>query len=135
MKRKITFLLCLSFFFVVSTYAQVTSDTIYVDPSATGLNDGSSWANAYTNIVTAVGDAVVNGNTDVWVKQGTYVAPDSGDYTFLSMNNGVHLYGGFDGTETILNQRNPINNPTILSGDVNQDDVSLTSSKNFSQKK
>jgi len=127
MKRKITFLLCLSFFFVVSTYAQVTSDTIYVDPSATGLNDGSSWANAYTNIVTAVGDAVVNGNTDVWVKQGTYVAPDSGDYTFLSMNNGVHLYGGFDGTETILNQRDPINNPTILSGDVNQDDVPLTS--------
>ena len=38
------------------------------------------------------------------------------------MINGVGIYGGFEGIETALSQRNVQNNETILSGDLNGDD-------------
>ncbi len=41
----------------------------------------------------------------------------------FTLSDGVELYGGFLGTETALDQRNPEDNPTVLSGDINQDDV------------
>ena len=40
--------------------------------------------------------------------------------TFL-IRPGVYIYGGFAGTETALNQRNPAVHVTILSGDINYD--------------
>ncbi|MCU0348130.1 MAG: hypothetical protein MUC59_14410 [Saprospiraceae bacterium] len=39
------------------------------------------------------------------------------------MANGVSLLGGFNGTETTANQRNPTTNVTTLSADVNGDDT------------
>jgi len=36
----------------------------------------------------------------------------------FSLKNGVAIYGGFVGTETALNQRNPTSHVTILSGDI-----------------
>lgn len=129
MNKKITSISCLiGLLFVTSTQAQITTaDTIYVDPSATGASDGSSWADAYNNIVSAVGQANTTKNTDIWVKQGTYVAPTASDVTFITISHGVHLYGGFNGTETSLSERDPVNNPTILSGDVAQNDLPILS--------
>jgi len=106
--------------FIGSTgYSQTT---FYVDQSATGLNDGSSWANAYTDLESAVSTATATANNDIWVKQGTYIPSDSAANRFLLLTNGVHLYGGFDGSESSLNQRDPKNNITILDGDAYQDD-------------
>ena len=34
------------------------------------------------------------------------------------MKNGVGIYGGFLGTETLRSQRNPASNVTVLSGDI-----------------
>jgi predicted outer membrane repeat protein len=42
----------------------------------------------------------------------------------FTLRNGVQLYGGFVGTETLLNQRNFTNNPTILSGNIGTPAVS-----------
>ena len=97
--------------------------TIYVDANATGLNDGSSWANALTDIQTAI-DITTPGLSEIWVAQGTYTTGSSRTDTFL-ITDLVKLYGGFDGTETDIAQRNPAANVTVLSGDLNGDDNAI----------
>ncbi len=98
---------------------------IYVKANATGANDGTSWANAYISLGTAL-NAATNG-VQVWAAAGTYkpdrdslgnlTPADNRNKTFV-LKNGVALYGGFVGTETTLTQRNVAANATILSGDI-----------------
>ena len=95
---------------------------IYVDKDATtGGNNGTSWADAYTDLQTAITNAV-SGN-HIWVAAGTYkpTATASRDIYF-EIPNGVELYGGFAGTETDTSQRMDYGaggaNETILSGDI-----------------
>jgi hypothetical protein len=60
----------------------------------------------------------------VWVKAGTYrpgTAASARTVTFQP-KNGVAIYGGFAGTETLLAQRDWTLNPTVLSGDLLLDD-------------
>ena len=52
-------------------------DLWYVNASATGPADGSSWNNAFRNIQTAI-DYAEAGDV-VWVSSGTYYSPDPGD--------------------------------------------------------
>ncbi len=94
----------------------------YVDANATGLNDGTRWADAYTDLQDALDDASnpENGITDIWVAEGTY-KPDrgTGDRTdTFQLLNGVAILGGFAGGETNPNHRDPASNVTILSGDI-----------------
>ena len=91
---------------------------IFVSLDATGNNDGSSWTNAFTNLNDAL-EAATQGD-EIWVKMGTHT--NSGNSAFI-LNNGIALYGGFVGTESNIDERDWENNPTILSGDVLQDDV------------
>ena len=84
-----------------------------------GAGDCSSWANA-CSLQSALATASSN---EIWVAAGTY-KPDAGtdrSATF-QLKNGVALYGGFAGTETARNQRNPEINLTILSGDIDNND-------------
>lgn len=96
----------------------------YVKPAATGAGDGLSWANA-TTLQNAIDLAAVSGVTDeIWIMQGTYI-PTSGtgrNKSFFLSNGTIKLYGGFNGTETLVTQRNPKLNVTVLSGDINGDD-------------
>jgi hypothetical protein len=96
---------------------------IYVDGDATGLNDGSSWADAYTDLQTALGVAIQG--TEVWVAEGTYAPAAPGGFrsaTFAPIDS-IGLYGGFAGTETVRSERRPDVNLTILTGDFNQNDA------------
>ena len=102
------------------------SSQIYVDADATGAKDGTSWADAFTDLRDAL-NAVCGGATEIWVAAGTYY-PDqvNGNNTnnrnnAFVMQNNLAIYGGFAGTETQLSQRNPAANETILSGDIDQD--------------
>lgn len=94
--------------------------TVVVDRTATGANDGSSWANAYTNLQ----DALASLADEIWVAAGTYrPAPGGGDRNAtFQLPSGRALYGGFVGGETNRVQRNPALNKTILSGDLLGDD-------------
>ena len=96
---------------------------IFVDKESKGLNDGSSWQNAFTTIQAALDQA--EESVQVWIAHGTYLPGDSGDpiSSTFRVSKGVQLYGGFAGTESHLSDRIPKKFPTILSGDLKQDDI------------
>jgi hypothetical protein len=107
-------------FLLILSPAMYAQNIIYVSQTATGTNSGESWPNAFNDLQDALGQATAGGQ--IWVAAGIYVPGNSPTHTF-SLIEGVGLYGGFQGTETLLEQRDPAVNPTILSGDINQDDV------------
>ena len=90
---------------------------IYVNASATGANNGSSWTDAYTSLQTAMTSAF--SSQQIWVAAGTYKPTATTDRTIsFVMKEGVAIYGGFAGTETLLTDRAPSVNVTILSGEI-----------------
>jgi hypothetical protein len=96
---------------------QLSAATIYVNVNASGSNNGTSWFNAYTNLQTAISNS--SSGDQIWVAKGTY-KPTTGTSraAHFSMKDGVGIYGGFNGNESSLNQRNITVNLTILSGDI-----------------
>ncbi len=86
----------------------------YVAPTAQGIGNCSSWANACT-LQTALTNAV--SGDEIWVKAGVHYPGTNRTDSFRIQRN-VQLYGGFAGTETARDQRNWVANPTILSGDI-----------------
>ncbi|MHC4572904.1 MAG: hypothetical protein ACYS76_02035 [Planctomycetota bacterium] len=114
--------------------AVAVGGTIYVDVSASGSNNGTSWANAYLYLQDAL--AMAGGGDDIWVAAGTYypdantaVPGGSNDRTAtFQLIDGVAIYGGFAGSETSLEERYWMTNETILSGDINVPDVNTDNS-------
>lgn len=94
---------------------------VCVRAGATGLNNGSDWANAYTSLQTALAAAAGSGGaiTEIWVASGTYKPTSAADRTAtFTLLDGVGVYGGFNGTESARSQRDADSNVTILSGDI-----------------
>jgi hypothetical protein len=67
----------------------------------------TSWNTASTNVQTAL-NACVSGD-QVWVAQGVY-------FQNILLSNGISLYGGFQGNETSLDQRDCSHLISILDG-------------------
>jgi hypothetical protein len=104
-------------------------EIIYVDGSAGGGNDGSSWSNAYANLQTALGAA--SSGSELWIAAGTYKPTTSTSRTAtFQLKSGVGLYGGFAGTELLRSQRDWRARPTILSGDIGAIGVKTDNSYN-----
>lgn len=101
-----------------------TGDTVYVNYAATGANTGQSWFNAFTNLQDALQLARDSGGQikQIWVAKGTYYptgSPASNVRTAsFALVNGVKVLGGFEGSESLLSQRDPVGNPTWLSGNL-----------------
>ncbi|MEQ1746214.1 MAG: HYR domain-containing protein [Saprospiraceae bacterium] len=98
------------------------ADIFYVNAAATGANNGSSWADAFTDLQNAL-NSPCTGITQIWVAEGTY-KPTSGTDRSISfvMKNGVEILGGFPNTgDPGFGDRNPnpATNGTVLSGDIN----------------
>lgn len=109
-----------------TTYEMVTitlSPPVYVNLNATGLNDGTSWVNAYTDLQTALSS--VQGGESIWIAAGTYYPTSTGDRNarFLINKNDISLKGGFAGNEIKTTDRIFGANETILSGDLNNNDA------------
>lgn len=118
MKRK---LLCALLFLIVAFNS--TSQIVYVNINASGLNNGSSWQNAYTDLSTAINSTTTG---QIWVAQGTYFpttdlngqTPSDARLNTFKLKLNIAIYGGFSGVETNLTQRDWTNYPTILSGNI-----------------
>lgn len=103
---------------------------IYVDEAATGTADGIRWESAYNHLHDALTDADMCNDfpIQVWIANGSYY-PDQGEgridndrsSSFYLIKN-VSLYGGFAGGEESLSERDWVNNVSILSGDIDQND-------------
>ncbi|MFN0136963.1 MAG: dockerin type I domain-containing protein [Phycisphaerae bacterium] len=94
---------------------------LYVRSNAPAGGDGLTWATAFQNPGEALGDVGNWGGAieEIWVAEGTYYTPNVSilGNTFR-MVDGVALYGGFNGNETQLAQRDAAANPTFLSGSI-----------------
>ena len=101
---------------------------VYVDVDSTCSSScGGSWAEAHPNLQDALATAV--SGDQIWVTQGIYypdigggMSPNDRSATFTLLN-GVAIYGGFAGNESSLDERNITANPTLLSGDIEKNDI------------
>ena len=96
--------------------------TIYVDDSASGLDNGSSWEDAYIGLQDAL--AVAIDGSEIRVAQGTY-KPTAGIDRAIAFQlvNGVVLRGGYAGAGAPdPNARNVALYETVLSGDIGTPD-------------
>ncbi|MEM7574795.1 MAG: choice-of-anchor Q domain-containing protein [Bacteroidota bacterium] len=109
---------------------------VYVNVNASGNNNGTTWADAFNDLQDAL-DFVMGGScpgvNEVWVATGTYfpttdindsATPADPRTKVFHYSGPSKVYGGFAGTETMLSQRNPTANLTILSGDLLGGDAS-----------
>ncbi len=89
------------------------SANIYVDHSATGNNDGSSWTNAYTDLQDALS---VGAGKTIHVAKGTY-KPTSGTLrgATFDLPENAELLGGYPNGGGL---RNAASNATVLSGEI-----------------
>lgn len=103
----------------VHSYSQI----IYVKHDANGLNNGTSWQNAYVDLSTAINSS---SSGQIWVAQGVYTPttdlngqiPNDPRLNTFKLKSDIEIYGGFSGVENNLNQRNFLLYLTILSGDI-----------------
>lgn len=106
------FVLC-----VALAWSQPALAICYVNASATGSNTGASWANAYTDLQSALANWPVC--VDIWVARGTYKPTATADRSIsFFIKPSVFIYGGFAGTEASIGDRLTAANVTILSGDI-----------------
>ena len=128
----VRWLLCV-LFLLVAVCTTARGGVIYVDDDAVGANDGTSWQNAYAFLQDALADTnSAEKPVEIRVAQGTY-KPDQGsgqtpgdrEATF-QLINGVTLAGGYAGFgEPDPNARNVELYETILSGDLEGNDVDV----------
>ncbi len=99
-------------------YSDFNPTRIYVDQDvASDFQNGSNWQYAFQDLQEAI--AIAEPGDSIWVAEGTYFPTISRDREiFFNLNPGVKIFGGFEGTETDLSQRDWESHETILSGDI-----------------
>ncbi len=109
---------------LVLVHVTVSAAVIYVDSDAPGGGDGTSWAGAYADLGRAL-DVAIAGD-EVRVAGGVYrPGPAGGDRaSWFFIDSPIRLIGGFAGTgQPDPDARDLAAYPTILSGDLNGDDL------------
>jgi len=120
--RKVSFKSSLILFAILSVCLALPSQAgnMVCHVSNSGTGDGSSWTESM-DLHSALADVNCS---EIWVQSGTYY-PTTGTDRFVSfvIDRTLKLYGGFAGNETSLNQRTPGLYPTILSGNIGDENV------------
>lgn len=100
---------------------------LYVDIDAAPGGTGASWVDAIDDLQFALALARASGDvSEIWIAEGTYTPGVHRGVPF-DLVGGVALYGGFNGTEATLGERDIDVHETVLSGDLaGDDDASFT---------
>jgi len=94
---------------------EIHLDTWYVKQTGTAITC-DSWENACSDLQIAL--SLATPGDQVWVAEGMY-KPDNSDLNAtFQLESEVEIYGGFEGVETGIDQRNWKTNLTVLSGDI-----------------
>jgi uncharacterized repeat protein (TIGR01451 family) len=94
---------------------------LYAAPAAAGVGDCSAWSDPCT-LQTAL--SLAASGDEVWVQRGLYKPTETTDRAIsFELVEDVAVYGGFVGTETQVGDRDWQANPTVLSGDIGNNDV------------
>lgn len=96
---------CMTLIGQLATHAE--AGTVYVSKTGNNTNNGQTWATAKLTVAAGLSTALAG--DEVWVAAGIFVEN-------ITLKTGVALYGGFSGSETLLNQRNWVTSMTILDG-------------------
>lgn len=119
------FFFCMAFILALFAFSvpSEAAGEIRVTQNGAGVKNGSSWGDAMgeSEFVAELKNPHAAG-TEFWIAAGTY-RPDLNDRNkSFVLQNGVALYGGFKGTETLRSERNWAVNETYLSGDIQKDE-------------
>jgi len=90
----------------------------YVDTKVVVSGDGSSWAEAFKTIQEAINRAFLLGGYEIWVAKGTYTlgSPISIPWDPLIGKAPLKLYGGFTSGALSLDERDWVDNLTVIDG-------------------
>ena len=101
---------------LVATTFSLDAARYYVAPKASPEAEGLRWDDPIS--LTRAAELAIAGD-EIWVRTGAYHPARTADrnrsFVFAA---GVSVYGGFNGTETAINQRVKSATPTILTGDL-----------------
>ncbi|MGI6090014.1 MAG: choice-of-anchor Q domain-containing protein, partial [Saccharofermentanales bacterium] len=106
--------LCMCLMLLPEMVIAEPTTTWYVTQNGAGDQDGTSWANASSNLNDVMNNKAQEGH-EIWVAKGTYT-PGTDETDTFTLKKGVKVYGGFTGEETSLSDRNWVDNVTTLSG-------------------
>jgi len=108
-------------FAVLIAYCSTSTAAVFrVDADSTApVPDGQTWPTAYKTIQEGINAAVAAGASpsnpaEVWVREGVYTGVTS---PVVTLKPGVHVYGGFAGTETLREERDWDAHETIIDGE------------------
>ena len=113
------FVLLILYNLVIGIGLCIAQKVVYVDGNALGLNNGTSWQNAFIDLNDALNNSAYG--DQVWVAEGKYLPDPTGSNRNkrFELPQGVKLYGSFLGNETSIHQRPIFIDPlTVLSGNI-----------------
>ncbi len=140
LRKKTNLISIVSLLIASLAWASPTLAAIYYVKSGNHNGNGTSWGKAFNNLDSALEAARNNSSADqIWIAAGTYKPSVmyAGTYggsepnlkTF-NLPSDVALFGGFKGTEKKLGDRNGNKYPTILSGDLEGNDINTPTTTN-----
>ncbi|MEZ4921162.1 MAG: hypothetical protein R2792_18825 [Saprospiraceae bacterium] len=89
----------------------------YVNQAAIGANTGQNWMDAYTNLHAALN--IAQYGDEIWIATGMYLPDANGDRNaHFELSKGIKLIGGFLGDEDSIEDRDWVENPVLLSGNI-----------------
>jgi len=99
----------------VLVFGEACAAVWHVDKdNASGTRNGTTWATAFATIQEGIDAAYAAGGGEVWVAGGVYDEMRPNNLGALVLREGVHVFGRFAGNEDSREQREWMDNATII---------------------
>ncbi len=93
-------------------------EMVFVTPTGAGDQSCETWGAACDSLTDALTALQTLNRSQIFIAQGVYRLPST-----IDLPSGVTIQGGFVGTEKTASQADSQSNPTVISGDINADDL------------